>query len=294
MRWRNILMLAALSFCVVTEYEKIAIASPTDTYAQQTQTTQPLKFRVKTFESKAMGTKRKYGLVLPPDYQDAPTKHYPVIFILHGGHGNATTYQEKARLTSVLQDLYQSGKLPPSIVVTPDGSDRRGSSHKWDPEYYNGRHGKVGTLIGSELVKVVASRYRTLEKPEFWAIGGQSSGGWGAFNIGLRKLDTFKIFFSTSGYFSDKSGAVNSPQTFIATIPKKQRLQLKIYLDAGKQEKRFLKSTQKFHKTLTKLGIKHEFYAFPGGHGADKPNFGWNYWHQHLYDQLSFVGKHWK
>lgn len=295
MKWWQIAIATAFSLTAYWTHEtpKIA-ATPTDTRAGQTETAKALKFRVKTFDSKAMGTIRKYGVVLPPKYQEEPNKRYPVIFILHGGHGNERIYQDRGNLTSVLRDLYQADKLPPAIVITPDGSDRRGSSAKWDPDYYNGRHGQVKTLIGSELVEVVKSRYRTLETPTYWAIGGQSSGAWGAFNIGLRRLDTFQIFFSSSGYFTDNSGAANSPQSFITSIPKSKRAKLKIYLDAGKKERKFLKSTHKFHKTLNKLGIKHEFYAFPGGHGADRPNYGWYYWHQHLYDQLTFVGKQWK
>jgi enterochelin esterase-like enzyme len=86
---------------------------------------------------------------------------------------------------------------------------------RFDPDYYDGKNGNVATLIGQDLVQVVKSRYRTLEEPEFWAIGGISSGGWGAFNIGLRRLNHFNILFSHTGYFTDDSGAVNSPQSFI-------------------------------------------------------------------------------
>jgi poly(3-hydroxybutyrate) depolymerase len=43
-------------------------------------------FQVQTFNSKAMGTPRNYGAILPPNYDKQPDKHYPVIFLLHGGH----------------------------------------------------------------------------------------------------------------------------------------------------------------------------------------------------------------
>ncbi|MGH2413054.1 MAG: alpha/beta hydrolase-fold protein, partial [Microcystaceae cyanobacterium] len=45
-----------------------------------------LTFQLKTFNSKAMGEKRQYGLILPPDYEKHPNQRYPVIFLLHGGH----------------------------------------------------------------------------------------------------------------------------------------------------------------------------------------------------------------
>jgi enterochelin esterase-like enzyme len=256
-----------------------------------------LTFELKTFDSKSMGAVRQYGLILPPDYKQNPNKRYPVIFLLHGGHDDANAWVKKIGVIPVLEELYKSGKLPPSIVITPDGNDKRGSSPLWDPQYYDGPNGKVGTLIGSELPQVVKSRYRALKSPQFWAIGGLSSGGWGAVNIGLHHVDNFNLLFSHIGYFTDKSGPDNSPQDFVKTLPAEQRKRLRIYFDAGKDDlegKEFLESSQKFHETLDELGIVNEFNIFPGGHGFSGPDMGWNYDHKHSKDSLSFVGKHFK
>lgn len=252
-----------------------------------------MTFQLKTFNSKAMGEVRQYGLILPPGYDHA-NKRYPVIFLLHGGHDDARAWVDKIGIIPVLHQLYKNGKLPESIVITPDGNDKRGSSPLFDPDYYDGPNGNVGTLIGSELVGVVKSRYRTLNEPQFWAIGGLSSGGWGALNIGLRHLDNFNIFFSHIGYFTDDSGPQNSPQVFVQQIPNEQRQRLRIYLDAGLNDlsgSEFLDSTRKFHQTLNQLGIDNVFHALPGGHGLSGPDMGWNYDHKHAADSLGFVGK---
>jgi enterochelin esterase-like enzyme len=250
-----------------------------------------LSFKLETFNSKTMGGVRQYGLILPPNYEKYPDKRYPVIFLLHGGHDGPTAWYEKYGIIPVLHQLYQNSKLPPSITITPDGNDNRGSSPFWDPDYYDGSNGKVGTLIGSELVQVVKSRYRTLNKPQFWAMGGLSSGGWGAFNIGLRHLNNFCILFSHLGYFSDDSGAANSPEKFVQKLPKTQLDCLRAYMDAGEADPDFLASTRQFHQTLNKLGIPNVFYAFPGGHGVSGANYGWNYIHKHAFDSLSYVGE---
>lgn len=251
-----------------------------------------LTFQVETFPSAAMGEERRYGLVLPPDYDRQPTRRYPVIVLLHGGHGTERDYQDKAALTSVLHDLYQRRRLPPVIVVTPDGNDQRGTSPLWDPDYYDGPNGNVATLLGDELVQVIQSRYRALDKPQFWAIGGLSSGGWGAANIGLRRWQQFHIVFSHTGYFVNrKAGPANSPQQFVTELPPPARQSLRIYLDAGEGDHRFLDSTRQFHILLNRLEIKNEFHVFPGGHGLYGQDSGWNYWHKHLSDSLSFVGK---
>lgn len=253
-----------------------------------------LNFQLQTFNSQAMGTVRNYGVILPPGYNKNTRKLYPVIFLLHGGHDDARAYVDKYAVLDILHKLYQSKKLPPSIVITPDGNDNRGSSPLYDPDYFDGPHGKVATLIGTELVEVVKSRYRTLTIPQFWALGGLSSGGWGAFNIGLRHLNNFNILFSHSGYFIDDSGLQNSPQLIVQKLPIQERKRLRVYLDAGLGDPDLLASTKDFHKTLNKLNVKNVFYAFPGGHGLSGPDVGWNYFHKHLKDSLSYVGEQFK
>ncbi|HLO47975.1 MAG TPA: alpha/beta hydrolase-fold protein [Kamptonema sp.] len=260
----------------------------------QVETDTELTFELKTYKSAAMGSDRTYGLILPPGYAKNPRQRYPVIFLLHGGHGDARAYQDKAAVTSVLHSVYKSNKLPPSIVITPDGNDNRGTSPLWDPQYYDGPNGKVGSAIGSELVKVIKSRYRTLESPQFWAMGGQSSGGWGAFNIGLRYLDNFNILFSHSGYFTDVSGRANSPKYTVQQLPASARQRLRAYIDAGVGDENFLTSSEQFHQLLNSLNIANEFHKFPGGHGIVGADVGWNYWHKHLADSLTYVGKQFK
>ncbi len=250
-----------------------------------------LSFQIESFTSQAMGMNRKYGLVLPPGYNPKAKTRYPVIILLHGGHGDERDFEDKARLTSVLHDLYVAKKLPPAIVITPDGNDSRGSSPFWDSQYYNGKNGQVSTMIGQELVQEIKTRYHASHRPEDWAMGGLSSGGWGALNIGLRHLNNFRIFFSHTGYFVDGSGLNNSPENFIEQLPHHPVSSIKVYLDAGTSDHKYLEATESFRQVLDRLKIENEFHAFPGGHGVVGEDVGWNYWHKHLSDSLTFVGK---
>ncbi|MBW4630497.1 MAG: esterase family protein [Iphinoe sp. HA4291-MV1] len=249
----------------------------------------PLTYKIETYNSQVMGGSRTYGVALPPGYDQNPNQRYPVIFLLHGGHGNPKDwwFEKKGKALKTLQQLYIADKLPPSIVITPDGNDKRGSSPYWDPEYIDGPNGKVSTAIGDELVKVVQSRYRTLLNPDFWAIGGLSSGGWGAMNVGLHNLNHFSILFSHSGYFKDKSGPNNSPVTYINTISPQNKKRLKIYLDSGKQDIEELQEAQQFSQVLSQLKVYNMFRQFPGSHT-------WKYWRTHLADSLTFVGEQFK
>ncbi len=291
--YRNLIIGGALGLTALAAagYWYIFIEGAPQIDAPQAEPETGLIFKVQTFNSEAMGGERRYGVVLPPGYGKKPHRRYPVIVLLHGGHGTERDFEDKAALTSVLHDLYRDRKLPPSIIITPDGNDHRGSSPLWDPQYYDGDNGKVATLIGSDLVNDVKTRYRSLREPQFWAIGGLSSGGWGALNIGLRYLNEFHILFSHTGYFKDNSGEDNSPQLFIQQIPLEIRPQLRVYLDAGKEDAKYLQATQQFHQALDQLNIPNQFNVFPGGHGIVGKNVGWNYWHTHLADSLTFVGK---
>ncbi len=284
-------IVGAIAILSATGYYYVFILGAPQLDPPQEEVNTGLKFQLETFNSQAMGTVRNYGVILPPGYDKNPQKRYPVIFLLHGGHDDARAYVDKYAILNILAELYKSKKLPPSILITPDGNDNRGSSPLYDPDYFDGDNGKVGTLIGSELVQVVKSRYRTLESPQFWALGGISSGGWGALNIGLRYLNNFHIFFSHSGYFTDNSGPENSPQQIVQQLSPEEKKGLRVYLDAGLNDTNLLASTKVFHQTLNKLGIANVFYSFPGGHGLSGADIGWNYFHKHLKDSLAYVGE---
>lgn len=264
-----------------------------------------LNYRIETYNSEIMGGERTYGVSLPPGYSKNPQQHYPVIFLLHGGHGKPTDWFEKGGALPIIQKLYKEGKLPPSIIITPDGNDKRGSSPFYDSDYIDGPNGNVDTAIGEELVQEVQRRYRTLPPPAFWAIGGLSSGGWGALNIGLHHPEHFSIMFSHSGYFcyplsfcrdkkyEKKLDPHNSPISYVKKLSPKDRAKVRIYLDAGKGDGEFLEHTKYFNDVLNKSKVSNVFHEFPGGHVTVLvgPDATWNYWNKHLADSLSYVGK---
>lgn len=92
----------------------------------------------------------------------------------------------------------------------------------------------------------------------------------------------------------DRSGPENSPQVFIQQVPADKLRNLKVYLDAGEEDARYLDATRTFHDTLDRLKVQNKFNVFPGGHGIVGQNVGWNYWHKHLSDSLAFVGQQFK
>ncbi|MEA5549993.1 alpha/beta hydrolase-fold protein [Anabaena cylindrica UHCC 0172] len=245
-----------------------------------------LTYKIESYDSQIIPGKRTYGVSLPPGYEQNPQQRYPVIFLLHGGHGEPIDWfsDKKGQALKTLEKLYTTDKLPLSIIITPDGNNKRGSSPYWDPQYIDGSNGKVATAVGYELVKVVQSRYRTLPNPDFWAIGGLSSGGWGAMNVGLHNWQNFSILFSHSGYFQDQSGAQNSPIAYIKTLSPQAKKSLRIYLDSGRSDTEEIDHAKEFVQVLNQQKVYNLFRQFPGGHT-------WQYWQEHLADSLTFVGE---
>lgn len=257
----------------------------------QPATNSGLSYQIVTYRSQMFGSDRTYGIVLPPRYEQQPQTRYPVVFLLHGGHGDPTAWFIKGKALKVIEKLYTDAKLPPSIIVTPDGNDNRGTSALWDPEYVNGQYGNVLSAIGEELVQEIKSSYRTQSDPAYWAIGGLSSGGWGALNVGLHYPQSFRTLFSHSGYFIDRSGVENSPIEFVKTLDPQIRESLAIYLDAGEGDGKYLQQSQEFHQVLNQLQVENQFNEFPGGHGIKGQDVGWGFWHKHLADSLTYVGE---
>ncbi|MBD2502058.1 alpha/beta hydrolase [Anabaena azotica] len=288
----RLFFLTSISFCLLTLTATAQTPPTTPSTSQPQPSTQKvasLSYQIETYNSQVMGGSRTYGVSLPPGYAQNPQQSYPVVFLLHGGHGSPIDWFKlgKGKALTTLEQLYATGKLPPSIIITPDGNDKRGSSPYRDPEYFDGPNGNVSTAIGKELVQVVKSRYRTLPNPDFWAIGGLSSGGWGAVNVGLRNLNNFSILFSHSGYFQDKSGPANSPITYIKDVPSAAKKRLRIYLDTGSSDRDEVKESKDFSQELARLNIYHVFREYSGGHT-------WQYWREHLADSLTFVGEQFK
>jgi enterochelin esterase-like enzyme len=291
-RLKKFFLLSGLTtlFLMGGGYWYVFIAGVPQLDAPQVEVVKDLTFETKSFTSHAMGQERRYGLVLPPGYNPEAKTRYPVIVLLHGGHGDERDYQRRAALTTVLHTLYRENRLPPTIVIAPDGNDLRGSSPFWDSQYYDGPNGKLASFIADDLVKEVKTKYKVLGHPRYWAIGGLSSGGWGAMNIGMRRPDRFNVFFSHTGYFKDPNGSAQDPITAIEKIPPHLRSRFRVYLDAGENDNTYLAATQEFHEKMTSLEISSELHVFPGGHGIVGADSGWNYWRKHLHDSLTYVG----
>lgn len=143
------------------------------------------------YQSRAFGTQRQAVVILPEGYDGSPTARYPVIYLLHGCPGSETNWAN-AGSEQVLGAAERAGKAPPSLLVLPDGDGPRGGCNdSWADGWVPG-DAMESDLVAS-LIPAVDARFRTIADRQHRAIGGTSTGGYGAANLALRHPQLFGL-----------------------------------------------------------------------------------------------------
>jgi enterochelin esterase family protein len=133
-------------------------------------------------------TEREVLVLLPPGYD--PTQRYPVVFWLSGFgsrgrdvlNGGVLTEPLAARLGRAMAD----GDMPEALIVLPDCATRLGGSQHLDSPYC----GSYQTYLVDELVPFIDQALPTLGAGRR-AVGGKSSGGYGAIMAAMSRPGTF-------------------------------------------------------------------------------------------------------
>jgi len=135
------------------------------------------------FVSKTLGGEVSYHMYLPPQYDEQPTRRFPVIYWLHGLGGNQRggtgTFGKQAA------DAMRDGSLPPALVIFVNGM-----VSSFYVDWANGKRPMESVII-KDLIPHVYATYRTLAKREGRAIEGYYMGGWGAAHLGFKYPELF-------------------------------------------------------------------------------------------------------
>ena len=124
-----------------------------------------------------LGDQADAGFVvyLPPSYAAAPSRRYPVVYLLHGNGGSARrswvdgVYQG-LNMKTAMDATISSGRGREFIVVMPDGNTRYGGSH-----YVNSSvNGNWADFLAHELVRHIDKTYRTIPEAASRGLAGHS------------------------------------------------------------------------------------------------------------------------
>jgi endo-1,4-beta-xylanase len=233
----------------------------------------------KTFDSKAAGEKVSYLLYLPPEYETAKDKRYPVVYWLHGIGGAQTGVPAMAdRLTKAIAE----NKTPPMLVVYVNGMIRS--------SYVDSADGKipVETVTIKELIPHIDATYRTIATRAGRMVEGFSMGGGGAAKWGLKHPDLFGSISIIDGALFSPDDAGGKQAETLKTIYGGDRERFEANNPWKLAEKNADKvkgrtairivtrttglsgANQKYHEHLDRLGLANEFYMIP--EAAHSPN----------------------
>lgn len=136
----------------------------------------------RTFESKAAKATVSFHVFKPEIFDKEKERRFPVLFWLHGTSGGLPGI---APLSRFLGDAMRDGKIPPMLIVFPNG--------RFASMWCDSKDGKVPveTVVVKELVPLIDTLYRTAGKREGRLVEGFSMGGYGAARLGLKYPDVF-------------------------------------------------------------------------------------------------------
>jgi enterochelin esterase-like enzyme len=157
------------------------------------------------YHSAILGVDQQAIVILPPGYDRSPGTRYPVLYLLHGWPGSARDWPNRGA-GAVAAAVAASHRAPPLIVVAPDGNGPRGGARdSWADGYVPGDLAESSLL--EELLPEVRAHFRALGDAGHQALGGLSSGGYGAVDIALRHPGTFVLALDFSGDLVPPAGS---------------------------------------------------------------------------------------
>lgn len=130
-----------------------------------------------------------FSIYLPPSYESASTKRYPVVYWLHGSHGK----ENDIGLAMIAKEMVEAGTIGEVIYVVPN-SGQFSRYRDWPEDNV-----KSETWVVRELIPAIDERYRTIPEREGRALAGFSMGGEGAIRLGFKYPELFCAIVSCSG-----------------------------------------------------------------------------------------------
>lgn len=247
---------------------------------------QQQRLQDRVFHSASLDRQVHYRILLPAGYEGS-LRRYPVLYLLHGWHGDYRNW-------STLTNLAQYAESLPILIVMPDAGD------SWYTNSVAAPRDKFETYIVQDLIEEVDQNWRTLPSAYGRAIAGLSMGGYGAVKFALKHPDKFKFAGSLSGAFNATQAELRQSRSDLAPsldaafgdqLPEAEdvfRLAERAdstadqyyYIDCGNRDVDFVQANRAFVALLARYKASYEYHEVPGGHN-------WEYWDKRLPDLLN-------
>lgn len=141
---------------------------------------------------------RNVSVYLPPSYKKDKSRHYPVVYFLHGFTDSDDKWYGPTKhwinLPTVIDKALQNSSNKEMIFVTPNAFTRyQGSMYSSSVTT-----GDWEKYVTEELVAYIDSHYRTIAKRESRGLAGHSMGGYGAMRLGMKHPDIYSSVYLLS------------------------------------------------------------------------------------------------
>ncbi len=233
------------------------------------------------YDSKITGTTRSIYVYTPPGYNPSSKNKYPVLYLLHGGGDNETTWTEVGKANRIADNLLAAGKIKPMIIVMPDGHASfpgfapAPGMRQQDPNAF-----EQDFLY--EIMPLVEKTFNVSTNRKDRAISGLSMGGGQTISIGFSNMDKFAYILplSASARNADQNPVLQKNLSDPARVNKDMKL---LWIACGTEDGLFT-SAKSFSDFLNKKGINNTFFQTRGGHS-------WPVWRLCLNESLPLLFK---
>ena len=73
------------------------------------------------YKSRSNGTTRELTVYVPPGYDEARNRRYPVLYLLHGFANDHHSWHRYGRANDILDNLLAAKRIQPFLIVMPLG-----------------------------------------------------------------------------------------------------------------------------------------------------------------------------
>jgi enterochelin esterase-like enzyme len=158
--------------------------------------------------------RRSVYVYLPPQYFQPAYRNYrfPAIELLHGFPGTPQDWITVVGVTTMMQQLVNSGQAKPAVLVMPDANGGRAVSLQCLNQF-NGP--QDATYLAQDLPRFISQKLRVEAPGPAWGIAGYSEGGFCAANLGLKYGNRFGFAGVLSGYFQPSDNQLGNPPRLV-------------------------------------------------------------------------------
>jgi S-formylglutathione hydrolase FrmB len=132
-------------------------------------------------------------VVLPPSYAKSPSRHYPVVYALHGYSIGAEQWSKEIHLAEASAGAFAKGAKE-MILVLPDSK----TVHNGSMYSRSMTTGDFETFVSRDLIAYIDGHYRTIPNRLSRGLAGHSMGGYGTARIGMHHPEMYGAIYMMS------------------------------------------------------------------------------------------------